>query len=743
MRNRSLKVLLALGLFFVTLPASAADTPDPADIKAFVKFWEVKNPVPAWDKAMPYEASREAWTHHNPRLYGSSGDSARFFREEFLISLLQTFDPDGGSKDHCKAAWLAADCLGRVESETARTALVKALVKIPDTSYVKFRIINALAFRPDLDKAAADALTKIVSTTETADVQIAGVQALILLSIYSPKASQEIVGFFERVAAEGSLGTAWRYGAADALVKAGEEARAMRCAMIMLGNADVGVRRKGGDIVAHLGYLNGMEKLKEAVTGKTDLLALRTTLKNIKRDERGIVASWRVPVREALARKHGQTLRLALYAYQKEASKALEAKMLIYVDELRRIRADREQRPILPELAQSKDLPVSVRDAVKAAQKAIAERESKLDRVRILGILKQAAGICRSQPPALAKPGESADRSQYLDVIKPLLKPGPAALPILKELIASEKLDRFEKRLAEILARRIEHPKQFEKLAAYFIPDASNPMADLLPKPNPASSRHRARAILVKRIELELMHSSVRDAAAKNGKAFAEIKKALAEMRDTAQSKPGAGILVHQQLRQNFAKRMIAAKETYRVSSSDLRKLKRAVVPGGPLPPLDDLYLMAWEEAMVRPVPWQMKRYFARIVLEFNSDASLSSLCQVLRQAFEEGGKETASRSMRSPCRSFGFSVLRSLVDRQPNELLVRQLCAAVRLTDGKGQEVLQRILGGSINARKPWRDFLLKLELNEDFKADVEYLREGGKLYRQAEDAARAKIEW
>ncbi len=345
------------------------------------------------------------------------------------------------------------------------------------------------------------------------------------------------------------------------------------------------------------------------------------------------------------------------------------------------------------------------------------------ERLKIESIIKKAASLCRTQPEDVyAKPGELSDKSQYLELIEPVLNRGRAFLPMLQELAASRIMDRFESRLIEILIRRIEHPEQFEKVAPYFTPDPRDPMSKLLTDPH-LWEILSYQAVELKPIQLELMHESVRKVAAENSNAYQEVKKAVFEMLEEARRNPRAGHEMYKRLFDNFGCRLLEIEKEYKLCYSELCTLRQATgLREGSLPPMDDQYLMAWEEAMIRPVSWEMKHHFLKVVLHLDNEASLPSLGQVLRLAAFSLPQKSVRRG--AIYENIIYFILESIMNHQPNVQALRELSDSIRLTDGKSKEKLQLKIGSRINARKPWQDFLSQTESDTKCKTYIDLLR-------------------
>jgi hypothetical protein len=364
------------------------------------------------------------------------------------------------------------------------------------------------------------------------------------------------------------------------------------------------------------------------------------------------------------------------------------------------------------------------------AQPGTAQIEDQPDdRSQILSAVKKAASICRTAPPARAEHGESADQSQYLGAINAVLKRGRAAVPVLRRLASSKDVDPFEARLTMILVRRIEHPEQFEKVARYLIPDSEDPLRRLIPKGTRsvvAASRGPKGVPELRTIDLELMHPDVRRTVKKYPRIHQQFTAAVQQLLTDAVQKAQGDFQARRALEtvlQNRVARIMKKNDIPRraarvlMGTTGLLTLDR--------PKLDPEYLLAWEEIMVRPAAWEMRRKYVKIVMSFSELASTPSLGHIVREAVEHNRMDML------------YAVLDPLMQREPNEAVLRELSGAIRHADGKSKALLQRNIGGRVSALKPWETFLSGLELKVEFKADVDCLRGAVKVYQQARDAA------
>jgi hypothetical protein len=208
----------------------------------------------------------------------------------------------------------------------------------------------------------------------------------------------------------------------------------------------------------------------------------------------------------------------------------------------------------------------------------------------------------------------------YLETIKPLLKEGNKALPVLLELTKSPDLSRFERRLGLILAERIRHPEKFDKVAPYLTPSASeDPWARF-------DADHVARwQPAMKPLSLDVIHPDDREGWKPHWVKYETVldkyDKLLAKLTFPS-SKEGVKLFNGRKEELGDITRAILADK--KIVYGDKHFLQ---------PRLDPSYLLAWEEGMVRPVPWYARQFIIRYIHQLGSPASMPSLGEVYRQA--------------------------------------------------------------------------------------------------------------
>jgi hypothetical protein len=323
-----------------------------------------------------------------------------------------------------------------------------------------------------------------------------------------------------------------------------------------------------------------------------------------------------------------------------------------------------------------------------------------------------------------------SDQSRYLDVIKTLQADGRDVAIVLRNLGTSGELEPFESRLAQILAARVENPEVFEKVAPYLVPDEKDPMKKLIPTTHLATARPSSSWDL-KPISLDLMSPRVRQLVEKYSKAFNEIEVAARKMEKSSLSAREGNVEVYQQLKQDFGKQILAIKNNYNISYADINTLVSAAGPRDrTLPPLDAKFLLAWEEAMLRPLPWEMRRLFAEIVIKFEDPSSVSSLGELLRQAVDADQQDII------------LLILDALMKPAPTKMRCLELSKTVDTAKGAKKSMTQHFIGGRIERLKPWQDFLKQLEAEPDWKPHIDRLRVAAKAYKEANEKAVNEIE-
>ena len=286
-----------------------------------------------------------------------------------------------------------------------------------------------------------------------------------------------------------------------------------------------------------------------------------------------------------------------------------------------------------------------------------AEKKVGAETDRAFGIL---ATICRdaSIPPLIEyKPGEDHPTAfkrdeKYLKALGRITQFGEDALPILGRVTSDRKRPAFERRLAEILIERIRNSEDFERVSEYY---------DIRMEPDSPKTR-----------------------------GFARRRLTLKEL---------APIMIHPEVREAYERELKRQRTGIRTGSLEQRKARAEFTrPGDAWPRLNSSFLAAWEEGMIRPVPWPTKALFASVVAQIGDQASMPSLAEVYRQSFvfDDDKEDGSDAHARRGTRDF---VLRELlrVEQQPRgsangirasrrQALLEALADIMKYAEGNGR---------------------------------------------------------
>ncbi|MGQ9652050.1 MAG: hypothetical protein ACUVXJ_18265 [Phycisphaerae bacterium] len=139
-------------------------------------------------------------------------------------------------------------------------------------------------------------------------------------------------------------------------------------------------------------------------------------------------------------------------------------------------------------------------------------------------LVREAAAIAREVPTEKATVGKSDVWPEYNRLVHQLNR---SMLSDLKTISNSEEHTKLEKRIAQILCRRIEHPEEFEKVEPFLTP-VESPTARLC---TPLASGRPRRSIGRKPIDdPDLFAPELRAAIEKNRKLYDELRAAALQM---------------------------------------------------------------------------------------------------------------------------------------------------------------------------------------------------------------------
>jgi hypothetical protein len=248
--------------------------------------------------------------------------------------------------------------------------------------------------------------------------------------------------------------------------------------------------------------------------------------------------------------------------------------------------------------------------------------DEEWDENAVRAIIVKAADVLEKTPSP--RPPQIKEAGDYLETIAPLLRAGKPALPALRRVARSEKYPPLETRLAEILIARIEYPERFEKIAPYLVPTAtSSPWDRYVPAVRSGASRWLPP---LKPLTADLVHPDDRA----HWKACWDKFQALRESNEGRLAKvssPEEGRALYEKM----------SGEAMRLHQETMKKLRDSKValpiPGQLWPRLDPAYQLAWEEGMLRPVPWASRRQLVFYAHLLGDPKVVATLGEVYRQA--------------------------------------------------------------------------------------------------------------
>ena len=341
----------------------------------------------------------------------------------------------------------------------------------------------------------------------------------------------------------------------------------------------------------------------------------------------------------------------------------------------------------------------SVAVFISVASVRAAGKEPEADSATI--IRKTALYLQQTLPPMEYNP---ADSDVYLSLIKPLISRGNAASSELRALKLSGNLSPFETRVVEMLIARIEHPERFEKVSPYLIPQI-NPWPELImalsryPEDSPGTADFRV-------LDLDLMHPKVREAVAKYPKVFTLAKEAYNELLADATTSRKArdygamerNVIV---LKEKLTKARQEGNFLYSEDPDYYVVIIAAEAVLNKNPDLDPDYLLAWEEGMLRPIPWVLKCSFVTLLADLNNPATAPSFGVVLRQALEALNNDTKKEYSEF----ISMEAMRALI-RFPSKEAAIELSETIRLMPLERKKFIFRI-GLQLSESEAWQKFL------------------------------------
>jgi hypothetical protein len=320
---------------------------------------------------------------------------------------------------------------------------------------------------------------------------------------------------------------------------------------------------------------------------------------------------------------------------------------------------------------------LSLASACLGQEKEKAGKE--LSEFQITKIVREAAAVCRETPMPREGHGEEGD---YLRVIEPLLAAGKKSLPALRKVAVADSLDRFEARVAQILVTRVENPRIFQAIRPYYTPKTQA-------KPRKEEGLIRSYGLMGPGPSLKPLTPELIDIADRTKwRQLVKISKDISEKYK--------GLIA----KNPQDRRALLLSKTVEYTKA-IAELKLSAFSGGSWKPLPDrAYLLAWEEAMIRPLRWRMRADIAEIVCRINNPASIPTLAQVLTDRFLNQDKTGLDRLTHG-------RVCNMLVSYPRNETLVSLASVLGTMKTDDQRRSLRALLGRAVRDKPRWRALL------------------------------------
>jgi hypothetical protein len=345
-----------------------------------------------------------------------------------------------------------------------------------------------------------------------------------------------------------------------------------------------------------------------------------------------------------------------------------------------------------------------------------------LSRAEVRTLIDTAVDALRAPPGAETKPA-AAD----LAALAERLKVG-GALPALRTVAADGQSTPLESAMARILLARIESPELFAAVAPYYVCDAENSLRGLSPAPRQGwpPDGHR-----LKPIALELLHPDTRLAVAAHADAYTQLQAAVRSFMESARTDR----VVNTNSLPRLLDELRAAEETirvkYGVSRDDMDRLSEASGPAFErVPNLDQRYLPAWEEGLLRPdITWPMKATLVHVVASFK-DAStpIVALCaeQARIQKITKQGE-----GVDGEC--FELLAIRTIADH-PGPDALWALADLILRAEGDERPRIQRAVGKRLSEEGRWTKLLDSLQDDAQLGESVRELRDAVAKWKEFE---------
>ena len=331
--------------------------------------------------------------------------------------------------------------------------------------------------------------------------------------------------------------------------------------------------------------------------------------------------------------------------------------------------------------------------------------------------LEEMLQFLRTTPPA-SVPGE--ETGDYMKMVTAFsLVYSLSSMPNLKNKKEAVKL-----RLYRILEARFRYPETFERIAAYLEPREENPMNRLLSKPR-GDREYQITAL--KQFDLRELHSRYQTAVTLYPSAFQEILREVENLNQQAEVEKAGDIEAWRRLKTSFEETMAVIMNRDRIPRNIFKLLVEASgypVANSPICNPEDL--LAWEEALLRPIAWEMKLHILRIILAIDDPDSLPVLGEVLRQTQNH-------QSVTVDPKIVDYLAYDSLdrISMWPGEIATLELAHCLRNKDDKSSVNLRLAIGGRLALSQEWQDFFVLGHTQDELSKEFRLLEEAQQAYR------------
>ena len=369
-------------------------------------------------------------------------------------------------------------------------------------------------------------------------------------------------------------------------------------------------------------------------------------------------------------------------------------------------------------LALAMNCPAVLAHETPASPRPVTPVEKATSILEIKGVVLQAIEACRTTPilSLHSRVGKNRDEwetpqdDKYLKAIQPVVVAGVTALPALRRLMVSAEADALQKRVARILIERIEHPEYFAALASYTIPLSAGKWAQFVPIKRAVSEPGLGEfaEYREKILEIDLIHPEAR-AAWQGYNEKVGIVRLKYERMPASQANWDA-------YQEELGLVQVQAADEFREAFTDRSMFK---------PRMNPQYFVAWEEVMLRPLPWVFKYKAAQYIMQREDFAVTPSLVEVVVQASKQ------EYSHRYPAARIVAEVLRWLTDRPVQETLIG-LSTALQSVEANELGSMPWRIGNYLSNKPGWKQLLAQADQNAVVKPYLLPLQEAIAIYAE-----------